>query len=84
MRRLDHAAIFVLIACSFTPVHTILFRGWGRQGMLLLVWTVAIAGITLKMIFFQRNATWAGVGLIPRHGLAGAVYQRLAVAALQF
>ena len=25
--RVDHAAIFVLIAATFTPVHAILFRG---------------------------------------------------------
>lgn len=53
MRRLDHAAIFVLIACSFTPIHTIMFRGWGRWGMLLLIWTIAVVGITLKMVFFD-------------------------------
>src|SRR5215213_5458383 len=34
MRRLDHAAIFVLIACSFTPPHVIMFRGAGRWGVL--------------------------------------------------
>ena len=34
LQRLDHAAIFVLIAGSFTPVHAILFRGAWRWGML--------------------------------------------------
>src|SRR5262249_14527529 len=28
--RLDHGAILVLIAGSFTPIHGILFRGWQR------------------------------------------------------
>jgi hypothetical protein len=42
MRRVDHAAIFVLIACSFTPIHVILFRGWRRWTVLILVWTIAI------------------------------------------
>ena len=32
MGRLDHSAIFVLIAGTFTPVHGILFRGWARWG----------------------------------------------------
>jgi channel protein (hemolysin III family) len=34
LKRLDHAAIFVLIAGSFTPVHAILFRRAWRWGML--------------------------------------------------
>jgi channel protein (hemolysin III family) len=54
MERLDHSAIFVLIAGTFTPVHGILFRGWARWGPLLLIWTCAITGITLKTIFFDN------------------------------
>ena len=53
MGRLDHSAIFVLIAGTFTPVHGILFRGWARWGPLLLIWTCAITGITLKSIFLD-------------------------------
>ena len=58
LQRLDHAAIFVLIAGSFTPVHSILFTGWGRWGMLLLVWSLALTGITLKVIFFDSIPEW--------------------------
>src|SRR5688572_381784 len=32
MERLDHAAIFLLIAGSFTPLHGLLFHGWLRWG----------------------------------------------------
>jgi len=53
LQRLDHAAIFLLIAGSFTPVHGILFTGIWRWGVLLLVWGLAIAGLTLKVVFFQ-------------------------------
>src|SRR5262245_46256180 len=41
LQRLDHAAIFVLIAATFTPIHSILFRGRWRWGMLTLIWTCA-------------------------------------------
>ena len=54
MQRLDHAAIFILIAASFTPIHTILFRGRGRWGMLVVIWTVAAVSITIKMLFFEQ------------------------------
>lgn len=52
LQRLDHAAIFVLIAGTFTAAHGILFRGIWRWGMLLLIWALAITAITLGTIFF--------------------------------
>ena len=61
MQRLDHGAIFLLIAASFTPAHGILLRGWLRWFPLLLIWSAAITGITLKAIFFDSFA--AGLSL---------------------
>ena len=63
LQRLDHAGIFLLIAGSFTPVHWILFRGWGRWGVLLLIWSLAITGITLKAIFFDSIPESLGLTL---------------------
>ena len=40
----DHAAIFFLIAASYTPIHVIQFTGYMRWGILALVWTAALAG----------------------------------------
>ena len=70
-RRLDHAAIFVLIACSFTPTHMILFRGWGKWGMLALIWTIAVVGITLKTIFFDQLPPKLGMALYLGMGWIG-------------
>jgi channel protein (hemolysin III family) len=53
LKRLDHAAIFVLIAGSFTPVHTILFQGAWRWGMLAAVWGAALLGVVLKTVYFD-------------------------------
>ena len=71
VRRLDHSAIFVLIAASFTPTHTILFRGWWRGGALLLIWTVAFLGIALKMIYFHDIPRWIGIGMYLAMGWLG-------------
>src|SRR5512140_582610 len=38
LQRLDHAAIFVFIAATFTPVHVLLFRGPWRWGMVAFIW----------------------------------------------
>lgn len=51
---LDHAAIFVLIAATFTPIHALQFKGILRWGILALVWTIAITGLTLESVFFQE------------------------------
>jgi len=71
LRRLDHAAIFVLIACTFTPTHVILFRGWGRRGVLLLIWAIAIIGITLKSIYFDLVPPYLGITLYLGMGWIG-------------
>jgi channel protein (hemolysin III family) len=73
LRRMDHAAIFVLIAATFTPIHIILFRGKWRWGMLGLVWgTGMIAGV-LKMVFFNGFPDALGVALYLGLGWLGAI-----------
>ncbi|MBS0197371.1 MAG: hemolysin III family protein [Planctomycetes bacterium] len=71
LQRLDHAAIFVLIAGTFTPVHTILFKGVARWGMLWLIWSVAVAGIALKLVYFETCPQWLGVGVYVAMGWLG-------------
>ncbi len=70
--RLDHSAIFILIAGSFTPALGILFHGWKRWAPLLFIWTVAITGVTLKSIFFDDLAEWFGLTLYLAMGWFGA------------
>jgi channel protein (hemolysin III family) len=53
LRVLDHAGIYFLIAGTFTALHGILFKGFLRWGIILLVWILAINGITLGSIFFS-------------------------------
>ena len=70
-QRLDHAAIFVLIAGTMTPIHAILFRGVWRWGMLAFVWMLAVAGVTLKSIYFDMVPQALGVGLYLGMGWLG-------------
>lgn len=70
---LDHGAIFLLIAGTFTPAHGILFRGGWRWGPLLLIWTAAVAGITLKTIYFDHLPEWLGLSLYFALGWFGVV-----------
>ena len=70
--RLDHGAIFVLIAGTFTPLHVIVFRGAERWAPLMLIWLAAVAGVTLKSVFFSDVAEWVGLTLYLAMGWAGA------------
>jgi channel protein (hemolysin III family) len=71
LRALDHAAIFVLIASTFTPIHVILFRGPGRWGMLLLIWAIAIVSITLKIAYLYSMPDYIGTALYLGMGWIG-------------
>ena len=71
MLRLDYAAIFVLIAATFTAGHGILFRGLARWGPLFVIWTLAIVGITLKTVFADQVQLWLGVALYLALGWLG-------------
>ena len=53
LRRLDYAAIFVMIAGSYTPF-ALLVGGGAGHAMLLAVWTIAVAGIVIQLRFPRR------------------------------
>lgn len=72
-RRLDHAAIFVLIAATFTPVHAIVFRGVWRWGVLTGIWVVALAGLTLKALYFDALPESIGMSIYLGLGWLGGV-----------
>lgn len=58
-RRLDHAAIFVMIAGTYTPFAVVAIGGGWGLGLVVFVWTVAIAGATLKLCCparFERSS----------------------------
>jgi len=73
LKRLDHAAIFLLIAGSFTPVHVILFRGGWRWGMLAGIWGAALAGLVLKTVFFSTMPEWLGLLMYLGLGWMGVI-----------
>ena len=71
--RLDHAAIFVLIAGSFTPVHAILLRERWHHYVLAGIWSAAIAGLVLKTVYFDAMPAWLGLLMYLGLGWMGVV-----------
>jgi hemolysin III len=53
LRRLDHAAIFVMIAGSYTPF-ALVVGGAAGHAMLAAVWVIAAVGVALKLRFPRR------------------------------
>jgi hemolysin III len=67
LRVLDHSAIFLLIAGTYTPFALVSLRGpWGWT-LLAIVWSLAAAGVTVKAVFGARwpvvsTALYIGMG----------------------
>ena len=73
LQRIDHAAIFILIAGTFTPIHAIVFNGFWRWAPLFAIWTVAITGIVLKTIFFAKIPEMLSVSVYLGMGWSGVL-----------
>ena len=54
--KLDHAAIYLFIAGTYTPIVWLLLPSPGRVWLLITVWLLAVVGIAHKMIFFKKPA----------------------------
>jgi hemolysin III len=54
LRQLDHAAIFLMIAGTYTPFTTCRLHGVWAIGMTTAVWAGAVAGAVLKLICPRR------------------------------
>lgn len=53
LKRVDHIAIYFLIAGSYTPVFYYGLEGAWRWVMLTVVWTLALVGMALKIWFIH-------------------------------
>ena len=81
LRKLDHVAIFVLIAGTYTPICVLALEGGWGAGLLGLVWTLALCGIVLK-VFWMDAPRWLSVGLYLAMGwlaviAASAIFQAI-------
>jgi hemolysin III len=75
MRRLDHSAIFLLIAGTYTPFALLVLDGTLSDVVLAVVWAGALGGIVLKLLWIDAPKWlaalvyvllgWVGVAVIP-------------------
>jgi len=64
LKIIDHAAIYLLIAGTYTPFLLVGVQGaWGWT-MLVLIWGLAILGISFKTLFIHRFQKLSALGYV--------------------
>jgi hemolysin III len=72
LRKLDHVAIFVLIGGTYTPFCLLALGGGWKWGLLTLVWSLALCGVSLKL-FWMGAPRWLSVALYLGMGWAAVI-----------
>jgi hemolysin III len=81
LRRFDHAAIYVLIAGTYTPFLALSKVGAMAFGLLAFIWVTALLGAAVKLAFPGRFDRYA-IALYLLLGWSGIIGARPLVAAL--
>ncbi|GAA4018673.1 hemolysin III family protein [Deinococcus rubellus] len=96
LRKLDHSAIFLLIAGSYTPVAYFGLSGVWQSVVLWVIWGVALSGILLKLLTMRLPRWvstllyvimgWTAVAFLPQlsHRLSGAALFWLTVGGVMY
>jgi hemolysin III len=62
LRKLDHSAIYLLIAGTYTPICLHYFTGFWRFGFLAIIWSLGLIGIVVKLIVINAPR-WLAAGV---------------------
>lgn len=62
LRKLDHSAIYCLIAGTYTPICLHFCQGFWQWGFTGVIWSLAVAGITVKL-FVIKAPRWLTAGI---------------------
>lgn len=77
-RRLDYAAIWIVIAGSATPVHVLLLKGRWRWGVTALFWGAALTCLVLIDVYFDRLPYWGIIlSYVGLSSLGGITYAHI-------
>jgi hemolysin III len=77
LRKFDHAAVFLLIAGTYTPFLLISLRGSIGIPLLAVIWTVALLGVLYKMLFTGRYEILAIIAYILMGWLSIFAYRHM-------
>jgi hemolysin III len=81
LRRLDHAAIFIMIAGTYTPFTVCVLNGASAIRLTSSMWLAAAAGVTVKLAY-PRRYEWASTAVYLIMGWAVVIFMQPLLAAL--
>jgi hemolysin III len=81
LRRLDHAAIFVMIAGTYTPFTVCILRGLCAVWVTGSMWLAALAGVAVKLAY-PRRYEWASTAVYLVMGWAVIIFMQTLRAAI--
>jgi hemolysin III len=81
LRRLDHAAIFMMIAGTYTPFTVCVLGGWSTVWLTGSMWLAALVGIFVKLAY-PRRYEWASTAVYLVMGWAVIIFMRPLLTAL--
>lgn len=64
LKVLDHSAIYLLIAGTYTPFTLVTLRGAGGLWLFGIIWGIAIAGMSVEAFFVDRPKWLSAIGYI--------------------
>ena len=79
LKRIDHIAIFIMIAGSYTPYCLIGLENSLALIMLSLIWSIAIMGIVIKMFWLHAPRWMSTVLYVAMGWMAIVVYEPLSI-----
>ena len=62
LQKFDHAAIYLLIAGTYTPICLHFLTGFWRSGFLAVIWAFALIGVAVKLIVIKAPR-WLTAGV---------------------
>jgi len=77
LRKFDHAAVYLLIAGTYTPFLLISLRGTIGIPLLAIIWTAALFGVLWKMFFTGRYEVLAVIVYILMGWLSIFAYRQM-------
>ena len=75
----DHSAIYLVIAGTYTPFLIVGLKGTAGWTLLVVVWAIALIGITFKVLFIERFQIFSVVSYLLMGWLCVFVFREMLV-----
>jgi hemolysin III len=74
LTRADHAAIYVMIAGTYTPFCYNVLSDDGRWGIISIIWVLALAGVLYKLFIYKKDSALSTLSYVAMGWLAVVLF----------